>query len=1001
MSSPTRHPEDLKRLRHSSISSSASAPPAKRMNSGLDIIESGLELVPDRLRAERHKELDEVVLNKVDRFFEKGELRLVELGILGESVVVNSDGILDPFWTATRLAEEMRENPALEDELQAAWKGGDFQRIRLLKLLSRKLTTVNPCSDLSEQDKAMAEAWQVKYVGDHHKCLLRAIDKMTDPERVRGKIYWNYLPIVQSSGMGKSRLVDQVSTLIFTIPFNLRTTNEYPTPDETVRDEMLRLPPGSVSLYKGSAVQTEGFAHLASSPEHKEIAVTMYYLRARYAAILAGVVGVIHKEVERLTESGALSVKNDDSDLDFASEWRKHLLSVRSDLYARGVTEGLKLLETSLRSGELEGWRMTDAFSRACQDLCKVVPHREHQPWILFSFDEAHELSDMGFLSEDLKDPSSEVFRTPLDALLYVLDYVKDDHVFAVLLSTNSSLYKISTNSNLHKISPSRSVAASIRVVAEPNLNSQQSARQAPYVELPFDTWNGNAICVVGLDTLKSVCEPEYVCRFGRPLWWTRVQDKPNMLNDIFFFAQAKLLSISALHWNPLKPAGYSALAILSNRLILDIEPQREANRMLEDKLVASHMRVAYSAPSHLQYLYSSYPSEPPLVEAAAILWNTPGFDALSHLEKFLEDGLICKSDRGEAVCQFLFIRAYDECIHDDGIRKIGSEKARYHQFVPVVDLLRKLFSAEVAGKILSAPPSNDPNGSDLEAAFSTAWIRISHFARAGDSSILEPNLAGAIIARGAAWQCRDAQQDIAFLLECVHGDEDTPIEKMAVSRIAVQIMNDTPWEQAVSVSSNVLYGSPNVPFNERPHMIIVLDLGVWGARSRAAPPAQASVLSTGGAPSSSQTTAMFLSSPMKVKQDPIDPARQTRSSPRPTSPRYWISVVGCSPQTFNKHIVPSRDRIKTLLTSQPLLAEHARQGRPYVEKLLQLKPYFVEGARGPCFTWKEIEKPLAAEVRREGGDEVQYWVEILVEGDEVLDEDEKISSLENDSDPN
>lgn len=71
----------------------------------------------------------------------------------------------------------------------------------------------------------MAEAWQVKYVGDHHECLLRAIDKMTDPERVRGKIYWNYLPIVQSSGMGKSRLVDQVSTLIFTIPFNLRTTN--------------------------------------------------------------------------------------------------------------------------------------------------------------------------------------------------------------------------------------------------------------------------------------------------------------------------------------------------------------------------------------------------------------------------------------------------------------------------------------------------------------------------------------------------------------------------------------------------------------------------------------------------------------------------------------------------------------------------------------------------------------------------------------------------------
>ncbi|EED85677.1 predicted protein [Postia placenta Mad-698-R] len=980
MSSPTRHPEDLKRSRHNSMSSSTSAPPAKRINSELDI-KSGLELVPDRLRAERHKELDEVVLKQADTDLANGIFSLISLG---ESVVVNSDGELDPFWTSTHLMEEMRNNRALIDELQAAWKNREFRQIRLLKLLNKNRTTVIPRSDLSDQ--ATAEAWQVKYVGDHHELFLRAIDAMTNPERVRGKIYWNYLPIVQSSGMGKSRLVDQVSTLIFTIPINLRTTKGYPGADESVRNALL--------MSKASAEQTEGFASLARSSEHKQVDSAMSDLQARYAAILAGVVGVIHKEVEKLTKSGTLSVRNDNSGQDFASKWRKHLLRVRSELYVRGVTEGLELLVTppSPETDKLsDAAKMKDAFSRACQDLCKVVPHREHQPWILFSFDEAHELSDMGSLSEDLKDPSRDVVRTPLDALLNVLDYVKDDHVFAVFLSTNSGL---------HKISRPRDLAASLREIDEPNASSSNSARQAPYVELPFDTWNGKAIFSHGKDTLKSVCEPEYICRFGRPLWWTRVQDNLGMLNDIFLFAQTKLLSMSAADWKPLKPKGYTALAILSNRLILEIEPRREANRMLEDKLVASHMRVAYSGPSHLQYLRSSYPSEPPLVEAAAILWNTSGFDALSHLENYLEDGLIRKGDRGEVVCQFLFIRAYDECIHDESVRKIGSEKARYHQFVPVVDLLRKLFSAEVAEKILSAPPSNDPNGPKLEAAFSEAWIRISHFARAGDSSILEPNLAGAIIARGAAWQCRDAQQDIDFLLECVHGDKDTPIEKMAVSRIAIQIKN-TLREQAVSVSSNVLYGSPNVPFNERPHMIIVLDLGAQGAHSIAAPPAQASVLSPGGAPGDSQITAMFLSPSMKVKRDPVIPACQTHSGLQSTSPRYWISVVGCSPQIFNICIVPNKDRFKALLASQPLLAEHVRQERPYIEKLLELKPYFVEGARGPCFTWREMEKPLAAEDQHEGGDELQDWVEALVERDEVFDGDEKTSSLENDFDSN
>lgn len=42
----------------------------------------------------------------------------------------------------------------------------------------------------------------------------------------RTKVYTNYVPIVQSSGTGKSRMVHEAARLVFTIPFNLRADSE-------------------------------------------------------------------------------------------------------------------------------------------------------------------------------------------------------------------------------------------------------------------------------------------------------------------------------------------------------------------------------------------------------------------------------------------------------------------------------------------------------------------------------------------------------------------------------------------------------------------------------------------------------------------------------------------------------------------------------------------------------------------------------------------------------
>ena len=60
-------------------------------------------------------------------------------------------------------------------------------------------------------------AWTGMYVGKEHEVLLRNINKMT-----RGKPYSNSVLLNQSSGTGKSRLVDEQGKLVFTLPFNIR-----------------------------------------------------------------------------------------------------------------------------------------------------------------------------------------------------------------------------------------------------------------------------------------------------------------------------------------------------------------------------------------------------------------------------------------------------------------------------------------------------------------------------------------------------------------------------------------------------------------------------------------------------------------------------------------------------------------------------------------------------------------------------------------------------------
>ena len=68
---------------------------------------------------------------------------------------------------------------------------------------------------------AILGAGTQNYSGENHRLLLNNINHMS-----RNSPYSNTVPILQSSGTGKSRMVHEQSDLVFTLPINLRPASE-------------------------------------------------------------------------------------------------------------------------------------------------------------------------------------------------------------------------------------------------------------------------------------------------------------------------------------------------------------------------------------------------------------------------------------------------------------------------------------------------------------------------------------------------------------------------------------------------------------------------------------------------------------------------------------------------------------------------------------------------------------------------------------------------------
>lgn len=87
--------------------------------------------------------------------------------------------------------------------------------------------------------RSMQDAWRDKFAGNAHLSLLGVLDHME--ENFLDETYAKLVPVVQSSGVGKSRLMDEISRMRLGICYTFRLQGQtgFPPGDREIADFVL------------------------------------------------------------------------------------------------------------------------------------------------------------------------------------------------------------------------------------------------------------------------------------------------------------------------------------------------------------------------------------------------------------------------------------------------------------------------------------------------------------------------------------------------------------------------------------------------------------------------------------------------------------------------------------------------------------------------------------------------------------------------------------------
>ncbi|RPA84583.1 hypothetical protein BJ508DRAFT_359610 [Ascobolus immersus RN42] len=669
-------------------------------------------------------------------------------------------------------------------------------------------------------ERRVRSAWTERYQGDLHKSFIPVIRDME--ERFGEEFYAKILTFLNSSGVGKSRLVDKLGEekLVIAFTFRLAGDTGFPPGDDEITERLLdehtkKYPWVSTFAFIAAVFQTvrtmwDDFeANHCRDTDSEEARVRAFIAhfhtsmapRSRLPGAGQGtppIASVLRplSGKQPLVSNGAYQLFRSKERIKFCADVLAKMEELRIGCWKDTVSQG------QMNQWLEEGGSTLDMFStvpyiqkhliQPCKDLSgifSVITTNNDPVPIFLAFDEITNLI--------VKKPDGSINNTIGTMFIWLrrtLRLLRGSAVWSIFLSTHSTL---------EYVVPSPDKDSSSRLVT-PNAVELPAA----YFSFPFDVVLNQRLAAEEKATSQTSFQEfttmHHMCAIGRPLWnaFATSQYTPSFVE----FIQQKLLSSST--FNP-KDENH-VLAVLSNRICLEpCVSSRETATLLQEA-VKSHLRVILEMDSRHGLVRTYVASEPVVAEAAACLLNSTDswIEAISTLHhKLLAPGLMDKGRTGDMVIQLLLVYARDLLL-----AKKRHTVLTYSQPFLLTEFLQQLLHFKLAETALELPPrtmnARNENGPDLVTGFQTARMNFTHFM--STSAPLDPtnmaHLVHRLLQRHAALQLKDTQSNWDLLIPLYFGEPEAKFDRKEMGVLVVQVKdrnNSKAWDVPDEVYEN------------------------------------------------------------------------------------------------------------------------------------------------------------------------------------------------------
>ncbi|KAG9080519.1 hypothetical protein FRC06_006480, partial [Ceratobasidium sp. 370] len=373
------------------------------------------------------------------------------------------------------------QQPALKGAIRRAYMRGSFDDLRnnpLMPYATHESTSLDGDQIRpSDTNSSLQSAFEQPYIGATPKLFLQTLnhERESAGRPINQKPYNWSISVIQSSGMGKSRMVDEAANLIFTIPINIREKlrdeeQTYPLSDSPVREYF-------EDHEKKSDIQLQA-----------ECAILLRVL-------FDETVNIVNSEGELQGLTGRALARAFTKYLKQGGN-EEEVGANRRRFFDVVVQEANKRRFRLDSPGKAQVRALTKKLQGSCRKLVAAISpnHIANTNACLVYFDEAHGLTETTGIN------NIERTRTLYHNLGKVLSDLVDYPLFFVFLSTNSHLGRLTLTNTLH---PSARVFKGWRLIP-------------PFTELPFDVFKAEVLNGKKELTLPVACSTEVAAAFGR-----------------------------------------------------------------------------------------------------------------------------------------------------------------------------------------------------------------------------------------------------------------------------------------------------------------------------------------------------------------------------------------------------------------------------------------------------------------------------------------------------